>query len=125
MDWVADAEYRILEASDDGLSRYEADRKQSQQRDDRDWVDDLRVIDHTVLTCITEGKDDTHRITSATGYPNHKVNYCFDKLEKLGLINVGEPKPVERITDDQKRVFDAKPVALTPEAEEYFESTGR
>lgn len=69
--------------------------------------------------------DDTHKITSATGLPTHKVNYSFGKLERFGLIQVSDPVTVERVTGGQKRVFDVKPVSLTPDGEKYLESSGR
>ncbi|WP_254767466.1 type IV secretory system conjugative DNA transfer family protein [Salinilacihabitans rarus] len=118
IDSLEDAEYRILEITGNGLNLYEGSERASR---DAEWVEDLREIDRAVLNCIKEGKDDTNLITSSTGYTNHRVNYSFDNLEKLGLINVGEPVTVERVTSSQNRVFDVKPVSLTPKADEYFE----
>ncbi|USZ77561.1 hypothetical protein NGM07_09545 [Halorussus vallis] len=120
IDRVADAEYRILEISEDGASLYDEADSELVDSDGPEMTDDaLRNIDRTILTCIREDKDDTHKITSATGLPTHKVNYSFDKLERFGLIQVSDPVTVERVTGGQKRVFDVKPVSLTPDGENF------
>jgi predicted transcriptional regulator len=68
----------------------------------------LRDKDRVVLHHIQEGRDDVQKITEATTLENHEVNYCFQKLEELGLIEVEKPDGmVERVVDGQKRVFKA------------------
>jgi len=68
----------------------------------------LRDKDRVVLHHIQEGRDDIQKITEATTLENHEVNYCFTKLEELGLIEVEKPDGmVERVVDGQKRVFKA------------------
>ena len=66
----------------------------------------LRDIDQAVLHHITEGHNDTQKITQATTLENHRVRYSLKKLEQLGLITVEQPdQMVERVVDGQKRVF--------------------
>ncbi|MDZ7688645.1 MAG: hypothetical protein U5J64_07985 [Halobacteriales archaeon] len=68
----------------------------------------LRDKDRAVLQHIQNGRDDIQKITEATTLENHEVNYCFEKLENLGLIEVEKPDGmVERVVDGQKRVFEA------------------
>lgn len=83
----------------------------------------LRDKDKAVLNHIKEGRDDIQKITEATTLENHEVNYCFQKLEKLGLIEVEKPDGmVERVVDGQKRVFEApKRAELTEQGVEYNE----
>jgi predicted transcriptional regulator len=83
----------------------------------------LRDKDQTVLHHIQEGRDDIQKITEATTLENHEVNYCFQKLEKLGLIEVKKPDGrVERVIDGQKRVFEApKEAVLIKKGEHYLE----
>jgi predicted transcriptional regulator len=115
-----DARYRIMEVRDNGLILYEGQQGTDDTptvKPEDTSVEELRDIDRTVLTCIKEGKDDIQKITSATGFPNHKVNYCFEKLDDLGLIRVEKPeKPVERVINGQKRVFEVKVAEPTPKA---------
>jgi len=82
----------------------------------------LRNKDRTVLLHIKEGADDIQKITSATTLENHEVNYCFQKLEYLGLIEVEKPDGmVERMIDGQKRVFEApKQADVTGTGEKYL-----
>jgi predicted transcriptional regulator len=83
----------------------------------------LRDKDKTVLHHIKEGRNDIQKITESTTLENHEVNYCFQKLEKLGLIEVKKPDGmVERVVDGQKRVFEApKRAKITVEnIEEYL-----
>jgi predicted transcriptional regulator len=82
----------------------------------------LRDKDKTVLHHIKEGRDDIQKITEATTLENHEVNYCFQKLEKLGLIEVEKPDGmVERVVDGQKRVFEApKRAELAEEGDQYL-----
>jgi predicted transcriptional regulator len=47
-----------------------------------------RDKDHAVLHQIQIGNTDVQQITSATTLSNREVNYCFEKLEELGLIEV-------------------------------------
>jgi len=120
---LEDAEYRILVASNDGVTQYDPAKVDSgdsdpDQTDIGNRFDEVQEIGHTVLTQIKEGNDDTHRITSATQLPNHKVNYRLTKLEELGLINVEDAVgPVKREANGQKRVFKVKPVSLTEKAD--------
>lgn len=120
VDRLKDTEYRIMEATEDGIVLAEEDDSEPVDDDAgcETGGDELREIDRTVLRCIKHGKDDTHQITSATDLPNHKINYSFDKLESLGLIRVSDPETVKRIVGGQKRVFDVKSVSLTSKAEE-------
>jgi len=117
LDWLEQAEFRILESSEDGLHLHKGSVDQHEQRQ----FDELRDIDKKVLNCIKEGKDDIHKITSTTGLPNHKVNYSFKKLENHGLIQVKKPEqPVERVINGQKRVFKVKTAELTPKSCHIF-----
>lgn len=87
----------------------------------------LRDKDRVVLHHIQEGRDDVQKITEATTLENHEVNYCFQKLEKLGLIEVEKPDGrVERVVDGQKRVFEApKKAEITVEnIDEYLDNSG-
>lgn len=73
-----------------------------------DLADHLRDVDHEVLCCIRDGEDDVQKIKAATTLSKRQVNYAFEKLEDLGLIEVSRPEgQVERVIDGQKRVFDA------------------
>lgn len=66
----------------------------------------LRDIDQAVLHHITEGQNDTQKITQQTTLKTHRVRYSLKKLEKQGLITVEQPdQMVERVIDGQKRVF--------------------
>ncbi len=66
----------------------------------------LRDIDQAVLHHITEGYNDTQKITQQTTLKTHRVRYSLKKLEKQGLITVEQPdQMVERVVDGQKRVF--------------------
>lgn len=70
--------------------------------------ENLRDKDRVVLHHIEQGRDDIQKITEATTLENHEVNYCFTKLQELGLIEVKKPDGmVERVVDGQKRVFEA------------------
>lgn len=84
--------------------------------------EELRDLDVTVLACINEGNDDIQKITSATGLPNHKVNYSFEKLEEHGFIKVAKPDgTVERVINGQKQVFQHPQQAeLTEKATQYL-----
>jgi len=87
----------------------------------------LRDKDRVVLHHIQEGRDDIQKITEATTLQNHEVNYCFTKLEKLGLIEVEKSDGmVERVIDGQKRVFGApKRAELTDEGTSHLENAGK
>jgi hypothetical protein len=129
---LENAEYRILEATENGLTLYDEQQEETDSRDseqleeDRKRFEEVREIDHTVLTCIKKGRDDTQKITSYTGFPNYKVSYSFDKLEELELVHVEKPEqPVERVIDGQKQVFEVKVAELTAEAGKYFDWTDR
>jgi hypothetical protein len=131
--WLEDAEYRILEVTDNGVALYEDGQtsqgpanaaETSPRSGDEEPFTDLREIDHAVLACIREEKDDTNLITSATGYTNHRVTYSFRKLEERGLIHVGEPETVERFTGGQKRVFEVNTAGLTEAGRQYLEDAG-
>ncbi len=125
-----DARYKILEVTENGLRQYnrhqQLDNRQSEDREQKP-VEALRGIDRTVLRCIRDGRDDIQKITSATGFPNHKVNYSFEKLEDLGFITVSKPDgTTERTIDGQKRVFQhPKQAELTNKAGGYIEGTKR
>ncbi|MFP9061730.1 hypothetical protein ACLI4R_14520 [Natrialbaceae archaeon A-chndr2] len=87
----------------------------------------LREKDLAVLKKIQEGYDDVQKITAETTLENHEVNYCFTKLENLGLITIHKPEGyTERVVDGQKRVFKApKRVDLTEDAELVFRDSDR
>jgi hypothetical protein len=89
---------------------------------DEQVFEKIRDKDHTVLTCIQEGEDDVQKVKAATTLEKHEVNYAFEKLEDLGLIDVHRPDgQVERIIDGQKRVFDApKEATLTQTGLQYL-----
>ena len=66
----------------------------------------LRDIDKTILHHITEGRNDTQKITQETTLKTHRIRYSLKKLEKQGLITVTQPdQMVERVINGQKRVF--------------------
>ncbi|ELZ80165.1 hypothetical protein C454_11156 [Haloferax gibbonsii ATCC 33959] len=83
----------------------------------------LRDKDLTVLQCISEGKDDIQKITSATTLENHEVNYCFTKLEKHGLLKIRRTDGyTTRIVNGQKRTFKApKRAELTKSGKQHLE----
>jgi len=85
----------------------------------------IRDKDHVVLQHIEEGREDVQKITAQTTLENHHVSYCFEKLEKQGLITVEKPdKMVERIVDGQKRVFQhPKEAELTDKGLQYLEES--
>ncbi|MFC7213051.1 hypothetical protein ACFQO4_03010 [Saliphagus sp. GCM10025334] len=87
----------------------------------------LRDKDRAVLQKISEGYDDVQKITAETTLENHEVNYCFTKLEDLGLITIHKPEGyTERVIDGQKRVFKApKSVDLTEYPELLFQDSDR
>ena len=67
---------------------------------------ELRDIDKTILHHITEGRNDTQKITAETTLKTHRIRYSLKKLEKQGLITVTQPdQMVERVINGQKRVF--------------------
>jgi len=67
---------------------------------------ELRKIDKTILHHITEGRNDTQKITAETTLKTHRIRYSLKKLEKQGLITVTQPdQMVERVINGQKRVF--------------------
>jgi regulator of replication initiation timing len=86
----------------------------------------VREIDHVVLACIRQGKD-LQQINADTVYENREVNYCFTKLEDLGLIDTHTPDgTVERVVDGETRVFQApKQAHLTNTGAQYFAWTDR
>jgi predicted transcriptional regulator len=73
---------------------------------------------------ISEGLDDTQKITAKTTLENHHVSYSFEKLEDLGFIIIEKPdKMVERVIDGQKRVFQhPKHAELTEKGHRYLEN---
>ena len=83
----------------------------------------VRGKDEAVLHCIENGDDDIQLITSSTTLTNSEVNYCFRKLEKIGLIQVQKQDGmVERVVDGTKQVFEApKTAELTPLGDDYLE----
>jgi len=83
----------------------------------------LRDKDHIVLRKISEGLNDTQKITSETTLENHHVSYCLEKLEELGLIEVSQPEGmIERVINGQKRVFQhPKKAELTEKGERFLE----
>ena len=84
----------------------------------------VRGKDEAVLHCIENGDDDIQLITSSTTLTNSEVNYCFRKLEKIGLIQVRKQDGmVERVVDGTKQVFEApKTAELTPLGDDYLEN---
>jgi prefoldin subunit 5 len=84
----------------------------------------VRGKDEAVLHCIESGDNDIQLITSNTTLSNSEVNYCYRKLEKIGLIQVEKPDGmVERVVDGTKQVFEApKRASLTPLGEDYLEN---
>jgi predicted transcriptional regulator len=81
----------------------------------------LRDKDQTVFQQINNGNNDTQKITEATTLSNREVNYCLQKLEQQGLIEVQKPDGmVTRIIDGQKRVFEhPKTAELTREGQKF------
>ena len=81
----------------------------------------LRDIDQAVLQHITEGHNDTQKITQHTTLKTHRVRYSLEKLEQQGLITVEKPDTmVERVIDGQKRVFQhPKKAELTEKGNRY------
>jgi predicted transcriptional regulator len=69
---------------------------------------ELRDKDHVILEKISEGLDDTQKITSETTLQNHEIRYSLKKLQDKGLIELEKPDDmVERVINGQKRVFQA------------------
>ncbi|WP_418285920.1 hypothetical protein [Halorubrum sp. DTA46] len=89
--------------------------------------EDLRDKDQAVLEAIRTGEDDIQKITETTTLENHEVNYCFTKLEDLGLIHVEKPDGyTTRRINGQKRVFQTpKQAHLTQKGEQYLEHIER
>jgi predicted transcriptional regulator len=83
---------------------------------------ELRDKDHAILKKISEGLDDTQKITAETTLQNHEVRYSLKKLEQEGLITVENPdRMVERVVDGQKRVFQhPKQAELTETGLQYL-----
>jgi DNA-binding transcriptional ArsR family regulator len=94
---------------------------------DEQVFENVRDKDHTVLTCIQKGEDDVQKVKAATRLEKREVNYAFEKLEDLGLIDVHRPDGrIERVIDGQKRVFDApKEATLTETAIKYLHTSNR
>lgn len=68
----------------------------------------LRAKDEAVLRAIKDGNNDIQQVTEATTLENHEANYCFTKLEKLGLIHIEKQDGyTTRIINGQKRTFKA------------------
>jgi len=84
----------------------------------------VRGKDEAVLHCIENGDDDIQLITSSTTLTNSEVNYCFRKLEEIGLIQVQKQDGmVERVVDGTTQVFEApKAAELTPLGDDYLEN---
>jgi predicted transcriptional regulator len=84
----------------------------------------VREKDEAVLHCIEGGDSDIQLITSSTTLSNSEVNYCFRKLEEIGLIQVQKQEGmVERVVDGTTQVFEApKRASMTPLGEEYLEN---
>lgn len=69
-------------------------------------LSNVREKDSAVLACIRDGRTDTRQIRDATTLSNRDVNYCFDKLEELGLIETETPAGrITTVVDGQKRNF--------------------
>jgi len=83
----------------------------------------LRGKDQTVLHQIYDGNADIQQITEATTLSNRKVNYCFQKLEQQGLVEVEKlDGMVERVINGQKRVFEhPKQARLTDKATNHLD----
>jgi hypothetical protein len=83
---------------------------------------ELRDKDRTVLYQIHEGNTDIQQITEATTLSNRETNYCFNKLDDHGLIEVEKPDGmIERTIDGQKRVFEhPKQAQLTNKGQEHL-----
>jgi predicted transcriptional regulator len=76
----------------------------------------LRDKDHVILEKISQGLDDTQKITSETTLQNHEIRYSLEKLQDQGLIELEKPDGmVERVINGQKRVFQAPLQAQTTE----------
>ena len=88
-----------------------------------DTIDQIREKDKVVLRLIAQGQDDVQKITAETTLQNHHVSYSFDKMEKLGLIQVSKPdQMIERVVNGQKRVFQhPKQAELTSEGSKIVE----
>jgi predicted transcriptional regulator len=72
----------------------------------RDLQDQLRPKDQAVLQAVRDGDTDVQRITEATTLENHEVNYCFTKLQQLGLIDIEKRDGyVTRVVNGQERTF--------------------
>jgi len=85
---------------------------------------ELRDKDLAILHQIQEGHTDVQQITEATTLSNREVNYCFEKLQQQGLIEVEKPGGmVERIINGQRRVFEhPKQARLTDKATSHLAS---
>lgn len=84
--------------------------------------DQVRDKDHTIIECIHQGHDTTRTIREQTIFSNRDVNYSFDKLEDLGLIETEAPDcRVTEVVDGQKRNFKApRQAELTRSGKEYL-----
>lgn len=84
----------------------------------------LRDKDHAILEHISNGKDDTRKITQATTLEDYEVRYSFEKLENLGLVTIRrDDEMIERVVDGRKQVFKAPYEAeLTDDGRQYLDT---
>ncbi|PSP57014.1 hypothetical protein BRC72_11475 [Halobacteriales archaeon QH_7_66_36] len=88
---------------------------------------ELRDKEHLILQQVEQENDDVQKITQDTTLENHHVTYAFQKLEKLGLVEVSKPEgTVERVIDGQKRVFQhPKKAELTGKGKQHLKHSER
>lgn len=86
--------------------------------------ENVREKDDVVLQKVAEGKNDIQLVTSSTSLKRSEVDWCFRKLDDLGLVKVETPEGmVDRVVDGTRQVFQAPKTAdLTDLGEEYLDS---
>lgn len=88
-----------------------------------DVFDQVRDEDHDVLVCIRRGDSDVRSINEETALTQRQINYAFEKLQELGLIDVHRPEGyTTQVINGQKRRFrKPKQAMLTENGLEYFQ----
>jgi predicted transcriptional regulator len=87
-------------------------------------TEELDPASQTVLQLVSEGHNDIQKITEETTLTNSQVNYRFQKLQDLDLIEVEKRDGwTTRVIDGQKRKFKApKQAELTEHGEQVLQN---
>lgn len=87
-------------------------------------TEELDPASQTVLQLVSEGHNDIQKITEETTLTNSQVNYRFQKLQDLDLIEVEKRDGwTTHVIDGQKRKFKApKQAELTEHGEQVLQN---